>query len=325
MQNQSVENILAESLISTTSLDSLIKGYILDCKAEGKSSTTISGYQMLLKNFAWYCHLNEYPPPQKFTAIHIRRFLDYLATETHRWNSRSPRAKRPVNKTTVNCYYRALHSFFNWLYQEELIPSDPFNHLKTPKTENKVIQALTPNEINRLFKMCSGKNAFDVRNKAISSIFLDCGLRVSELANLTLQDVNIDDGSILIRHGKGGKQRVVRIGNNAQKVLWKYLTLYRRSTGNHLFINRLGNPLDVIGIKILIKRLGERAKVKVHPHKLRHTFAISYLRSGGDVFSLQYLLGHSTLQMTQRYLQSLNAEDAMNAHRKFSPLDNLEV
>ena len=78
-----------------------------------------------------------------------------------------------------------------------------------------------------------------------------------------------------------------------------------------------------VGVKILIKRLGDKAKVKVRPHKLRHTFAISFLRAGGDVFSLQYLLGHSTLSMTQRYLQSLNANDAANAHKKFSPLDNL--
>jgi len=107
----------------------------------------------------------------------------------------------------------------------------------------------------------------------------------------------------------------------AQKALWKYLTLYRKGNSNGLFINRSGATLDAVGIKILIKRLGDKAKVHVHPHKLRHTFAISFLRAGGDVFSLQYLLGHSTLAMTQRYLQSLNANDAANAHKKFSPLD----
>ena len=133
----------------------------------------------------------------------------------------------------------------------------------------------------------------------------------------------MDDGSILVRHGKGNKQRLVRIGSKAQKALWKYVTLYRKSTSNRLFINRNGEPLNLIGVQILIKRLGDKANVKVHPHQLRHTFAISFLRAGGDVFSLQYLLGHSTLQMTQRYLQSLNANDAANAHKKFSPLDNL--
>ena len=117
----------------------------------------------------------------------------------------------------------------------------------------------------------------------------------------------------------------MRIGTRAQKALWKYITLYRPSenTGRRLFINKSGESLGLLGIKILIKRLGDKAGVKVHPHKLRHTFAISFLRAGGDVFSLQYLLGHSTLSMTQRYLQSLKASDAANAHRKFSPLDNL--
>jgi integrase/recombinase XerC len=202
---------------------------------------------------------------------------------------------------------------------------NPFNHLKAPKPDRKVIQALTPDEIDRLFKLCSGKNTLHVRNKAILSMFLDCGLRVSELASLTIDDVNMDSGSILVRHGKGGKQRVVHIGSRAQKSLWRYITIYRKSESDRLFINRSGDPLDAVGIKILIKRLGQRAKVKVHPHKLRHTFAVSFLRAGGDVFSLQYMLGHSTLQMTQRYVQSLNADDAINAHRKFSPLDRLRV
>ena len=90
-----------------------------------------------------------------------------------------------------------------------------------------------------------------------------------------------------------------------------------------MFLTRSGDAMSLLGMKILIKRLGDKAKVKVHAHQLRHTFAVSFLRAGGDVFSLQYLLGHSTLSMTQRYLQSLNANDAMNAHKKFSPLDNL--
>lgn len=157
----------------------------------------------------------------------------------------------------------------------------------------------------------------------ILSVFLDTGLRLSELINLTLNDVNVDDGSILVRHGKGGKPRVVRIGNKAQKALWKYVTLYRKGSSNRLFLNRNGEPFNFFGVSIFLKRLGDKAKVKVHAHQLRHTFAISFLRAGGDVFSLQYLLGHSTLSMTQRYLQSLNANDAANAHKKFSPLDNL--
>jgi len=278
---------------------------------------------MALRNFIWYCKQEGFPEVQKLTAVHVRHFFWYLASESHRWNSTSPAAKRQATSTTVNGYFRALRTFFNWLEREELIIENPFENLKPPKIDKKVIQALSPTEIDRLFKVCSGKSMLDVRNRAILSIFLDTGLRISELVNLTLDDVDFDNGSLLIRKGKGGKQRVVRIGNRAQKMLWRYITIYRKSESNHLFINRNGESLNLLGLKILIKRLGDKAKVKVHPHKLRHTFAISFLRAGGDVFSLQYLLGHSTLQMTQRYLQSLNANDAANAHKKFSPLDNL--
>ncbi|MCP3685048.1 MAG: tyrosine-type recombinase/integrase [bacterium] len=197
--------------------------------------------------------------------------------------------------------------------------------MKTPKPDKTIVQALTPSEIKSLLRLCSGATSINVRNKAILSILLDCGLRVSELANLMLEDVSMDNGTLLVRHGKGGKQRTVRMGSQAQKALWRYLSIYRKGESNRLFLNKSGGPLDVVGIKMMVKRLGDKAKLKVHPHKLRHTFAISFLRAGGDAFSLQYLLGHSTLQMTQRYLQSLNADDAINAHRKFSPLDNMKM
>jgi site-specific recombinase XerD len=323
VEKQGVESLLLESLVSTTSLESLAKGYILNCRTEGKSPKTISCYEMALRNLIWYCKEQGFPEVQKLTAVHIRHFLWYLASEPHRWNSTSPAARRQASSTTVNNYFRALRTFFGWLEREELVIENPFKNLKAPKIDKTIVQALSTAEIDRLFKVCSGKSMLDVRNRAILSVFLDTGLRLSEVTNLTIDDTHMDDGSLFIRHGKGGKQRIVRIGTKAQKSLWRYVTLYRKGNSNRLFLNRSGEPLGLRGMKILIRRLGDKAKVKVHPHQLRHTFAISFLRAGGDVFSLQYLLGHSTLQMTQRYLQSLNANDAARAHQKFSPLDNL--
>jgi len=323
MQNQAVEHLTLENLVSTTSLESLVKGYLLNCKTENKSPKTILIYRLVLRNFVWYCHQNDFPEIHKLNSLHIRHFIWYLGSETHRWNSTSPAANKPVTSTTVNDYFRTLRTFFTWLEREELILENPFRKLKAPKVEKTIVQALKPIEMERLFKECSGKSLLDVRNKAILSIFIDTGLRVSELANLALEDVDIDNNSLFVKHGKGNKQRIVRIGTQAQKALWKYLTVYRRGNCNSLWTNIKGNALDTRGVEIMVKRLGDKAKIKVHPHKLRHTFAVSFLRAGGDVFSLQYLLGHSTLQMTQRYLQSLNANDAMNAHKKYSPLDNL--
>ena len=108
---------------------------------------------------------------------------------------------------------------------------NPFANLKPPKASKKVIQALTPAEIDRLFGTCSKKSALDIRNQAILC-FLDTGLRVSELSSLNVSDLTAGDGTILVRHGKDGKQRVVRIGSRTQKSLWRYLHSCRR--GNRL-------------------------------------------------------------------------------------------
>jgi len=157
-------------------------------------------------------------------------------------------------------------------------------------------------------------------------VLLDSGMRVSELANLTVSDVDANTGAIVIRHGKGGKQRVVRIGSTTQKVLWRYVTLHRRVNTDRLFLNRYGQPLEAHAIKLMVGKLGRIAGVSgVHVHRLRHTFAISFLRSGGDIFTLKYLLGHSSLVMVQNYLQSLNADDAAKAHQRFSPIDNMNL
>lgn len=319
MQNLADRHTILD-LPKLTNLESLIQGYIFNCQCEAKSPTTIDTYSRLLRLFDWYCKSNSYPSPQQLTAMHVRSFLMYVGSERDRWGNTSLSSRHPAKSGTVNHYYRVLRVFFGWLVEESLIAENPINRIKAPKVERKVVKALTSKETELLLQTCSGRSRVDVRDRAILSLFLDCGLRISELAGLSLDDLDLNNASLLI-HGKGGKQRIVRIGAKAQKALWRYTLV--RGESDHLFINRGGEPLGVYGVRALITRLGERAGVKVHPHKLRHTFAVSFLRAGGDVFSLQYLLGHSTLQMTQRYLQSLNADDAANAHRKFSPLDNL--
>jgi len=318
------DHLIIENSVSISNIESLVHGYILNCRCEGKSPTTITTYEEHLRRFLWYCRKEDFPnEPNKLTAFHVRSFLWYVSSEPTRWGGTSLTAQRPAGKSTVNHYYRVLNTFFAWLRHEGLVSDNPMSYVRTPNIERKVVQALTSAEVKCLLKACSGKTVLEVRNRAIVFILLDCGLRIQELAQLALDDVSMNTGTILVRNGKGGKQRTVRIGNLAQKALWRYVNIHRRNTSKTLFVDRTGQPLSVNGAKIIIKRLGKKAGLKVHPHKLRHTFAINFLRAGGDAFSLQYLLGHSTLQMTQRYIQSLNAEDAINAHKKFSPLDNM--
>lgn len=299
MEKHVVERLTLENLPRIDSLQSLVQGYILNYQCEGKSPKAIKFYSHNLKNFLWFIEREGYPVnPKRIDANHIRAFLTYVANESTRWGSCNPRASSPAKQITIRHYYRVLFTFFKWLHQEGLVSDNPIAHIKTPKIEHKVIQALSADEIEALFSKCKANTLLDSRNRAIFMMFLDSGIRVSELASLKLSNADSGTGTVRIEHGKGGKPRIVRIGLTAQKALWRYVTIYRRGNSDALFLTRSGKPLAGNGIKIMIRRLGMEAGVhNVHVHKLHHTFAISYLRAGGDVFSLQYLLGHSTLQI----------------------------
>ena len=150
-------------------------------------------------------------------------------------------------------------------------------------------------------------------------------MRVSELADLKLSDIDLHNQSIIVQAGKGNKQRQVRFGNGAAKALWRYLRVRGDNHSPYLWIGYRGDPLSPYGIQQMVRKLAKRCGISVHPHLLRHTFAISYLRNGGDVFSLQYGLGHSRLDIVKIYLGSLGYEDLARVHQRVSPVDNLEV
>ena len=306
-------------------ISGLVSGYILTCKSEGKSPHTIEFYQSILRRFLWYAEAHNFSQnPQEINRFHIAEFLSYLRTEATRWGGTSNTACLPVNQNTVRHYYRSLYTFFKWLREEGFITENPVAHIRSPRVSRKIIQALGHDDMQALLDHCSQKTAISCRNKAIVMMFLDTGIRSSELAALRQADVDMKTGTIVVRSGKGGKPRVVRIGFTAQKALWRYLTLSRKGEGGSLFVSKSGNPLTSRSVELMVRRLGKTANIpNVHAHRLRHTFAISFLRAGGDIFTLKYLLGHSSLTMVQNYLGSLNAEDAIGAHQRFSPADNL--
>jgi site-specific recombinase XerD len=156
---------------------------------------------------------------------------------------------------------------------------------------------------------------------------LDTGLRVSEIANIFLFDLNLNDGYMKIM-GKGAKERFVPIAKYVQSVLSHYINNVRpdpiHSGNNSLFLSRSGKPVTVNVVKLFFSRLAKRSGTqRLHAHLCRHTFAISYLMNGGDIFSLRNILGHSTLDMVNHYLHFTNAQITAQ-HRIYSPVDRLE-
>jgi site-specific recombinase XerD len=125
MEKQVVDRLTLENLISTTSTESLAKVYILNCRSEGKSPKTIAIYENFLKTFTWYCKQNNFPEAPQLTPVHVRHFFWSLSTESNRWGSNNPAARKPASQTTVSDYYRAPFSFFSWLTREQLISINP--------------------------------------------------------------------------------------------------------------------------------------------------------------------------------------------------------
>lgn len=313
-------------------LSKAAEGFLLEKVAAGRSAKTTEQYRYVLDRFKTFVGDVDV---EGLSADDVRHFLACLRTdyEPQRFSGDT----RPVSDKTVANFYTALSSFWSWLVSEGLAEHNVVRTLPAPKAPLPVVEPFTKDEIIVLVKACGetrqwrsrGGNATHSRrptanrDKAIVFTLLDTGLRASELCNLLRKDVDLNDGSVVVRRGKGGVGRVVYLGRRARRVLWRYLAEREEdSPDDFLFLNQRGRPFTPNHLLRLVKRLGERAGVDgVHPHRFRHTFSIEYLRNGGDVFTLQRLLGHSSLAMVQRYLR-LVRDDLRLMHQRASPTDN---
>ncbi len=198
---------------------------------------------------------------------------------------------------------------------------------KPPKITRKLVSTLSDEEIRAILNTL-GTSPSDTRNQTLFMILLDTGLRIGELVNLEMDDVHMDEGYLKVM-GKGKKERIVPIGNNAQRALQRYLFRFRPKPINpvtdNVFLSISSQPLTENSMKLMFTRLAKRSGVcRLHAHLCRHTFATRFLINGGDVFSLQQILGHSTLEMIRHYV-NLASSHVTIQHQKFSPLDRLNL
>jgi len=310
---------------SVLELGNLIQGFKLSCQTEGKSPKTTEWYTSFLERFRRFLERSELPTQlDKIEKTHIRRFILYLQQE-----ARTPHKNKPLSGATVQGYVRALKAFFAWAEREEYTPTNLMAKIPIPKAETRVIATFSKEQIQSLFNLCLSSNGNSVRNTLILLLLFDCGLRVSELVGIELDDINLEEGIIKIRKSKGSKERYVPVGNVAQKFLWKYINTSRpKPIVTHitsLLLSDKGLPLTGNGVQQILRRYSKKAAitgVRCSPHTCRHTFAKNYLMNGGDIFSLQKILGHSSLASVRIYL-NLFASDIKKQHRQFSPVDNM--
>lgn len=213
-----------------------------------------------------------------------------------------------LSKATINHKLSALRSFYNYLLKEELIDDNPFLLVESQKTAKRNPEFLFPEEILDLLDNIETKDDLGIRNKAMLELMYASGLRCSEVINLQIANIDLNQ-MILLIHGKGNKDRYVPFHEYARDWLIKYLeesrnNLMIKTEGhNFVFVNKFGNPLTNRGVENIVDRIAylyDPTK-KIHPHMFRHSFATHLLNAGADIRTVQELLGHENLSTTQIY------------------------
>lgn len=305
-------------------LDQAIAGYWLENQSR-LAKTTQTGYHWAFAIFTAY--IGPSTEIESITTNDIRRFMTYCHDK-----------KKLSGKSRANIWI-VLSSLWTWAEKEPALrtPHIIRGLVQQPTYTQKKIVPYTQPEMTAMIAACdtadtwrtrtgklvSSRRDTALRDKAILILLVDTGLRASELCALTLSDYNNKNGEIDIRHGKGDKERTVIAGANARKALWRYLaTRSDKEPGEPLFATRSGLHMNKDGLRHLVQRVAERTGVRnANLHRFRHTFAINFLRNGGNVVELQRFLGHEQMSTVTIYL-NLAQSDMAAAQKLASPADN---
>lgn len=293
--------------------------FIKDCELRNLRPFTIQYY---LNEFnAFLSSLSEQGfdltklKPANITAEHIKEnVILYM---------RNYKGNRVVS---INTRLRALRSIFNFLYKHKHIPHNPMENIKLLKDRKRVIPTFTTDQLNKLLRQPDLITFTGFRDYTIMLLMLETGIRVNELAGLSLNDIRWEDNLVVIRNAKSYRERLVPIQNEMKQQLKKYIAIRGYVESEALFVTIDGTRLTRRGIQQRILKYGEMANIKgvrCSCHTFRHTFAKLSVQQGANIFELQTILGHSSMEIVKTYV-NLFGSDVRESHKKFSPLKNLE-
>ena len=299
-----------------TDISALVTRFLEYMEIErGRSPKTVESYDRVLGSFLLWLKARK---PEDITLEKIRQYRLFL-------NRKKVRNGEELKKTTQNYHIVVLRGFLRYLARQGVSSALP-EMVEMAKVPERQVDFLELDEFERMCLAAGGKSKSSRRDRAILEFLFSSGLRVSELAGLDRESVNLDAGELSVR-GKGGKVRMVFLSDRARVALKEYLD-DRKDIDQALFVStKRGfsrNPADGDGritvrtVERLVARLATRAGItkKVHPHTLRHSFATDLLRNGADIRSVQALLGHSSITTTQIYTH-VTDEGLREVHEKF--------
>ena len=296
----------------------VIDGFMLSLNARRLSENTIRDYRTTINYLCEFIQSN--PPFEDLTKTQIQNFL----------------ASRSVSNKTIFNYHIGLSALWTWAVNEEIVDTHIIRQIPRPKPEKSEIVPYSKDDIKRMLSNLDRSRTYMRRGKrirgrvlnhinrhrAIILLLVDTGIRADELYNLMIHQTDFKNLQIKV-WGKGSKQRSIPISPHTSQSIWRYInTRDDDHMGAYTFTTKFNRRFTTDRLRRIIQNIGARSGVSdVTVHRFRHTFAINYLRNGGDIYTLQRILGHSTMLMVQRYLAIAEA-DITAAHRKASPVAN---
>jgi integrase/recombinase XerD len=276
--------------------------FLLSRKAMGCRERTMQWYSETLQWILEWMIQNGVSEPLDIQSRHIRAYLASMQ-------------ERDLSDYYIHNHARTIRTFLRFLYNEKYISDLP--KFQMPSVVSKQLLYLTAPDVQKLIDACTNR-----RDKALILLMVDTGARRSEVCKLNWEDVDVASGLVHIMEGKGGKTRSVVVGVETRRALLAYRRELEPLPSSPMFQTEDRHRFQIMGFRSVFDRLGRRAGVKVTPHALRRTFATMSLRAGMNPLHLQALMGHTTMEMTRKYISMID-DDLIVAHKEYGPIDNI--